>query len=53
MNEASRLEGLCKRLGTSLALTEAFAETADVEVADLGQHDLKGVATPLECSAVV
>lgn len=48
VNEASRLEGLCKKLGTSLAMSEAFATTADVEgVIDLGEHELKGVVAPL------
>ncbi len=48
VNEASRLEGLCKKLGTSLGLSEAFASTAEVDgVGDLGAHELKGVAAPL------
>jgi adenylate cyclase len=48
VNEASRLESLCKQLGTSLALSAAFAETADVEgIVDLGEHALRGVKVPL------
>jgi adenylate cyclase len=48
VNEASRLESLCKPLGTRVALSAAFVETAEVEgVVDLGEHALRGVRTPL------
>jgi adenylate cyclase len=48
VNEASRLESLCKQLGTPLALSEAFVTTAEAEgVVDLGEHALKGVKVPL------
>jgi adenylate cyclase len=48
VNEASRLESLCKPLKTRLALSAAFVETAEVEgVVDLGEHPLRGVRTPL------
>jgi adenylate cyclase len=48
VNEASRLEALCKPLGTPLTLSERFAhEVTGEEVADLGEHALKGVKTPL------
>lgn len=48
VNEASRLEALCSRLGTPLALSEAFATTAEADdVVDLGAHPLKGVKAPL------
>ncbi len=48
VNEASRLEALCKQLGTPLALSEAFATTAEADdVVDLGAHSLKGVKAPL------
>ncbi len=48
VNEASRLEGLCKRLATSLALSESFVAAAAVDnVLDLGSHDLKGVSAPI------
>jgi adenylate cyclase len=44
VNEASRLESLCKVLGTSLTLSEAFVQAVpDVEVVDLGAQALKGV----------
>ena len=48
VNEASRLESLCKTLGTSLALSAAFTEAAEVDdVVDLGEHALKGVKAKL------
>jgi adenylate cyclase len=48
VNETSRLEGLCKVLGTRLTLSSAFvAALGDVEVIDLGEQDLKGVRDKL------
>jgi adenylate cyclase len=48
VNEASRLEALCKRLGTPLALSEPFVNAAEATgVVDLGAHELKGVKAPL------
>lgn len=48
VNEASRLESLCKDLDTSLALSETFVQTAALEDAvDLGAHSLKGVSSQL------
>lgn len=44
VNETSRLESLSKTLGTSIAVSERFAETAGVDgLVDLGEHALKGV----------
>jgi adenylate cyclase len=46
VNEACRLEGLCKILGTPLTLSETFVAAAAAEhVIDLGTHELKGVST--------
>lgn len=46
VNETSRLEGLCKTLGARLLFSEAFAvATARQDLADLGEHDLKGVSS--------
>ena len=49
VNEASRLESLCKPLAVRLALSEAFVETARIreQVSDLGAQTLKGVSAPL------
>jgi adenylate cyclase len=48
VNEASRLESLCKQVGTPLALSAAFVETAEAEgVVDLGEHVLRGVKAPV------
>jgi adenylate cyclase len=46
VNEASRLESLCKALETPLTMSGAFVETAELDDAiDLGEHALKGVKT--------
>ncbi len=48
VNETSRLESLCKSLGTRLALSARFVETAEAEgVEDLGEHELRGVRAPV------
>jgi adenylate cyclase len=50
VNEASRLESLCKDLRTPLALSAAFLAAAQVtseEAVDLGEHAVKGVSAPL------
>jgi adenylate cyclase len=48
VNEASRLEGLCKKLATPLALSAAFVAAAGLDgMLDLGSHELKGVSAPL------
>lgn len=48
VNETSRLEGLCKALGTRLTLSSAFVATLrDVDVIDLGEQELKGVRDKL------
>ena len=54
VNEASRLESLCKPLGVRLALSAAFVQTAEVQdsVVDLGQQALKGVRAPLQVYTV-
>lgn len=44
VNEASRVESLCKELGTPLLFTEAFASVAcDERAVSLGRHELRGV----------
>lgn len=49
VNEASRLESLCKPLGARLTLSAAFVETAEIQdrVVDRGEQALKGVRAPL------
>jgi adenylate cyclase len=48
VNEASRLEGLCKPLGAPLAMSAAFVEAArPAGLVDLGAHAVKGVRAPL------
>lgn len=44
VNEASRVESLCKQLGTPLLFTGAFAGLADdPRATSLGKHELRGV----------
>jgi adenylate cyclase len=46
VNETSRLEGLCKTLGTSLTLSQVFVDAiARSDIVDLGEHELKGVSS--------
>ncbi|MCB9675753.1 MAG: adenylate/guanylate cyclase domain-containing protein [Alphaproteobacteria bacterium] len=49
VNEASRVEGMCKPLGQSLLVTRAFAaHCPDGLLRSLGEHTLRGVAAPQE-----
>jgi len=46
VNETSRLEGLCKTLGTRLTLSQAFVDAISrPDIVDLGEHALKGVSS--------
>jgi adenylate cyclase len=48
VNETCRLEGLCKKLGTSLNMSEAFVRVAQLDDAvDLGEQRLAGVDAPV------
>ncbi|MFL5347303.1 MAG: adenylate/guanylate cyclase domain-containing protein [Hyalangium sp.] len=48
VNEACRLEALCKPLQVPLTLSEAFVQLVRPETAvELGQHALKGVRAPI------
>lgn len=47
VNEASRVEALQKTLKRNILLTEAVARHLDVPLDFLGEHSLRGVATPL------
>ena len=48
VNEACRIEGLCKILKTPLAMSETFADSLEgEEIVDLGSYDLKGVKVPV------
>ena len=51
VNEAARIEALCKELGQPLLISEAFAEAATASRAhlvSLGQHRLRGVRDETE-----
>ncbi len=47
-NEAARIEGMCKSLGTSLVVSQAFARHVPQRLRSLGRHALRGVGTPQE-----
>ncbi len=52
-NEAARLEGMCKRLETSIVVSETFARVLDARgLRSVGFHALKGVSDPLELFTV-
>jgi adenylate cyclase len=48
VNEASRIETLCKSLGRPMLLSESFATTLGPHprLRELGSHSLAGIATP-------
>ena len=48
VNQAIRLEGLCKVLGTPLVASETFEKFYDGELVTLGQHLLAGMAPEIE-----
>ncbi len=51
VNEASRIQALCKELGPSLLVSEAFADaamTSRSHLTSLGRHQLRGVREPAE-----
>lgn len=52
VNVASRIEGMCKQLGSTILCSETFAEAARVEARDLGRQQVRGVAEPVRVYAV-
>ena len=46
VNLVSRLEGLCRPLGRSVLISGAVAAETNVRLIPLGEHDLRGIATP-------
>jgi len=53
VNEASRIENLCKSLGEPVLASAAFAECVPGELRSLGRHILRGVSTAEELFAVL
>lgn len=47
VNEASRVEALCKTLGRDILITEPVARLLETPLDDLGQHALRGVTKPV------
>ena len=52
VNEASRIEGLCKDLGRPVLISEAFARSIPDELTPLGSHALRGVPEAQEIFTV-
>jgi adenylate cyclase len=48
VNEASRMESLCAKLGCPVVMSAAVAAASPVPVRSLGHHPLRGRAAPLE-----
>jgi adenylate cyclase len=46
VNLVSRLEGLCRPLGRSVLISGAVAAQTNTRLIPLGEHELRGVATP-------
>jgi adenylate cyclase len=52
VNEASRIEGLCKSVGHSTVVSARFAESCAGQLVSLGEHALRGVRDRQELFAV-
>jgi len=52
VNAASRIEGLCKKLGRSILVSGPVAAASTRALESLGRHDLRGVAEPVEIFAL-
>ena len=52
VNEASRIEGLCRTLGQPVLISSRFAASVDCELRSLGKHELSGVEEPQEIFTV-
>ena len=48
VNEASRMEVLCKELGCAVVMSDSVASASPVPVRSLGRHKLRGVAAERE-----
>ena len=52
VNEAARLEGLCKVLGKQILISKSFAQGVREQLSSLGRHPLKGVREAQEVFTV-
>jgi len=48
VNEASRIESMCKALDNPVLISEAFANSIDSQLHSLGRHTLRGVSAEQE-----
>ena len=46
VNLVSRLEGLCRPLGRTVLVSGAVAAETTTRLISLGEHELRGIATP-------
>lgn len=52
VNQASRIESLCKNLGEALLMSETFVQASGrTDLKDLGEHALRGLAEPVRIFA--
>ena len=47
VNEASRVEALCKILDRPVLITLPVAQNLDEPLEDMGHHELRGLAAPM------
>jgi adenylate cyclase len=52
VNEAARLEGLCKVLGKQILISKSFAQGVREQLSSVGRHPLKGVREAQEVFTV-
>jgi len=55
VNEAARMEGLCKALGKQILISQSFAQAAQgvrEPLSSVGRHPLRGVREPQEVFTV-
>src|SRR6516225_9580058 len=52
VNEAARLEGLCKVLGKQILISKSFAQSVREQLSSVGRHPLKGVREAQEVFTV-
>jgi adenylate cyclase len=48
VNEASRIEGMCRMLQQNILLSAEFSRLCPSRLVSLGRHTLRGVSTPQE-----
>lgn len=52
VNHVTRIEELCKQVGTNLLVSEAFKSTCERKLVSVGEHRLRGIDEPQEIFTV-